>query len=365
MWIAIANPGEPATMPMGAAFFAKSVRLIRNALTDCNGAIGKFFLCIAVQNYVNGEPGMIEAVKKGDAATVRGFLREHPERINDIDVCGGCTLLQQALEYGQLAIVKLLIDNGASVAPKDASGYDVLDYLKRPRATRKHKENLDEIATLVRQRAEEEFKDNERSPAWALVKNQDNDKLAELLKDKRFNVNIQNRRRETLVFHAFKCDNPEAALLLMERGGDYGAGRQFIENASLVFQQKAEDERLNFMRQKLKSGMAVDAAEPQTGKTALMRACEAGDVAMVYCLVANGAQPRLQDKNGKDAYAYARGYHPESDQLLAILAGAGTTPNWRNGCNPTNSTPTCKTAPGSRYCFAPSRPPTWKRSNCW
>lgn len=269
---------------------------------------------------------LVKALGDDDPAPFERYLRTHPN-INRL-VNGELSLLHAAVGEGKPKVVKFLLDRKASVLPKDYRGRRVLEYLDDPELQKRP--GFAEIAAMVRQRAEEELGDNEKNPAWGYICDGEREKLALLLKNQGVDVNLRNRRLESLLFYAIKHDELWAAeLLLMAYGADdwLDDGHEVPARYAMYLKQvfarfapdKAAQAAIAELRKALAAGWQVNAQDPQTGRTRLMDECERGNYRVARFLIAKRADPKLKDKSGKDAYDYARGYHPESDQLLAIL----------------------------------------------
>ena len=262
---------------------------------------------------------------------IKRYVREHP---GEIDECalGDSTLLDGAVCSGDLKILEFVLSQKPSVVARDVYGQTVFDLLEQQHI--KELATYAKMAELVNQRAEEELGGNEKNPAWGHIRNGDNDKLTELLKDKNFNVNLQNRDRESLLFYAMKRDNLGALRLLLSRGADdlirdkrqaspCRCQRELKELFAERTTQRNSSAVIAACRKAIAEGWQVNAQDPQTGRTRLMDECERGNYQVAEFLIAKRADPKIKDKSGKDAYDYARGYHPESDRLVAIIDRAG------------------------------------------
>ena len=78
---------------------------------------------------------MAFAVRQGDDAVVRQLLKNSD--LNE-DVAAGFTALQSAAMFGRETVVRLLLENGASVDAKDEFGWTALHRAARSGSSHRH-----------------------------------------------------------------------------------------------------------------------------------------------------------------------------------------------------------------------------------
>jgi ankyrin repeat protein len=228
------------------------------------------------------------ALERGRVDVVKEVLREHPELLEPPLERRSDTPLLLAAEHGQLEVVRVLLDLGAT-----------LDYTGRW--------GLDPLGGAAQS---------------------GNVEILRLMLERGAKVNAASGRG-TALHVAAQFGNLEAARFLIEQGADVNAGTAvggYTPLHAASFRDTGEVAELLIAR-----GAGVNAIDPRGGTTPLHAAAGAGNVAVARVLLANGAEVNLRDHRGMTPLAWAErdiGIDgPEekaSKQALAkILADAG------------------------------------------
>ena len=218
---------------------------------------------------------LIQSVRNRDTARAGEIIAASPELVNAHDRAG-TTPLQHAAGFGNLATMKLLLDNGAD-----------------PNAMNKRKS----------------------TPLfWAL---HDEGKVR-LLLDRGANVNARTVDGRTPVYQAASMANAVPVLrLLLEHGGDKDA-KTLIGMTPLMAAARGPIEGLRLLIGRKAGVNATNAA----GATALMAAAQLGKPEAVRLLLESGADPNLRTKKNECALAEAATAGNEETVRLLLDRGA-------------------------------------------
>jgi len=220
-----------------------SVKVMETLLTNKN------LNMIALDNQEN-TPLHYAAIASNDPKILELLVKTTPGAVNMINK-GGATPLHSAL--ANLEKVKILFENGA-------------------------KANIGELAKIA-------------------VSNSYNDSLTYLVQEHNLNVDAQDKEGRTLLEHAIKVNNIEAASLLIEKNAkitDHIFGLA----------------KLGFVETIIKAGIDLN-AKNSLGETMLHQAIKQGNNYNIIKLVEAKADLNMSDNNGRTALHLAYLYHRE------------------------------------------------------
>lgn len=154
--------------------------------------------------------------KKGNVAEVKRLITSGKIDINKMADISGPTPLMWASSYGQLEVVKILIENGADVNMKDGANWTAL--------TCSAKKGYDSVVKFLLEHGAET--DNKESPGYtalSLASIHGYEKTVEVLLQYKANVNIPDNEGRTALDKAVERNHKRIIELLKEHGAKTGA----------------------------------------------------------------------------------------------------------------------------------------------
>ena len=261
--------------------------------------------------FVEPESPLVKAVFHEDLEAVKELAFVALD-LNKPDKNTHMTALDQAVENGNIEMVRTLVLAGAAPEAKDRSGRTALMYL-RESATGKLVRELISAGAKVNARDE--------SGGTALMNAASEckyDVVKELL-DAGAKVDFEDADGKTaLMFAAGNNDSDtRIAKLLIDAGAEVNAKDHEGKTALMIAADEGDPETVKLLLSFNADVNAVDDA----GKTAMMYIAQTSDSESAVALLNAGADLSLRDKEGKTALTYAK-ERPQSD-MIKLLESRG------------------------------------------
>ena len=197
----------------------------------------------------------------------------------------GYTPLRRALEKGQEAVARLLIDKGADVNAQDSSGSTALILASE--------DGYEAVARLLIEKgADVNAQGSSRSTALILALRNGYEAVARVLIEKGADVNAQDSSGSTALILALQNDHEAVARLLIEKGADVNA-QNSSGSTPLI---KALRNGYEAVARLLIEKEADVNAQGSSGSTALILASQNGHEAIKRLLIDNRADVKSQNK---------------------------------------------------------------------
>ena len=156
------------------------------------------------------------------------------------------------------------------------------------------------------------------SRLFGAVKKNDQEKIISLL-EKGADINSKNKDNQTPLTCSIHDKNWNLALLLIDHGAEVNGHHMYWAAVS---------GQLNMVKTLLNKGVNIDNQDSFYGATPLMWACNRGHINVVEFLIKNGCNLNLQDTSSKNtALMYAR---PKDLDLIKLLLESGADPKIKN-----------------------------------
>ncbi|KAK6507840.1 hypothetical protein TWF481_006262 [Arthrobotrys musiformis] len=210
-------------------------------------------------------------------------------------------LVWMAAEFGNAAILRLLIDNGCNISLNNSDGTSLFSYAIRRRAY------LNPKAA------------HEDSPLSHRII-QENERVVQLLIDNGADIESKDENGKTPLSHAV-CSNNEAAVrLLLERGADPNS-----EDSNCVspLSYAASDGSELSAKLLLDKGANFNSKDENYGRCPLSYAAGRGHTAIVQLLINRGAPVESIDNRGRSPLSHAVGVSEGSEATIQLLVGNG------------------------------------------
>jgi uncharacterized protein len=162
-----------------------------------------------------GDTWTTDALERGDLVAIKQRVLEEPDYIAARDFVNATPLLS-AVQFGNLELVKFLLNHDADPNATRGDGYTCLDWVVES-------ENSDSLAImrlLLDARANTHGGDAEGRTALHLAARRGYVEKAALLIEAGSNVNAQTCDGETPLMEAAECGCPEVVRLLLDHGAD-------------------------------------------------------------------------------------------------------------------------------------------------
>ncbi|HXT63901.1 MAG TPA: ankyrin repeat domain-containing protein [Pyrinomonadaceae bacterium] len=230
--------------------------------------------------------------------------------INARDNATHQTALEQAVENGNMEIVRVLLLAGASPASQEKSGRTALMYLRNSATS-----------ALVRELISAGAKVNDRdesggTPLMFAASNGTYEVVKELL-DGGAKIDFQDADGKTALMFAAANDDPEVTKLLIDAGSYVNAKDHDGKTALMVAVEEGDPGTVKLLISHNADVNAVD----KGGMSAIMYVAETEDVESATALLNAGADLSLRDKNDKSALGHAK--DSEEEKMIKLLVSRG------------------------------------------
>lgn len=223
-------------------------------------------------------------------------------------------LLMEAVDDGNLRLVKYFLEQGVDVNQTNRRGFSPLMLA----ASEDHPEIAQE---LINAGAEVNFINDHGWTALIEAADEGSYATAIVLLEAGADVNLRGSQyKRTAAAMAASEGHASLLELLIERGADW-SGRN---GASPPLHLAAEEGQYDVMKMLLDRGVDVNAKD-EHGRTALFYAAEEGKVSIVKLLLANGADANAQDDNGRTPLAIAAEEDQSTVATILLEAGANAS----------------------------------------
>jgi uncharacterized protein len=290
-------------------------------------------LSVASLAAAGSDPGLLEAVQKGDKEAVRSLLQQQVD-VN-ADQADGATALHWAAHRGDLETAELLIGAGADLNAAD-------DYGATPLSLACANRNAAMVEKLLEAGADPNAKLLKGETALMTCSRTGSAKAVKSLLGKGADPNAREPWRwQTALMWAVAGKHSQVAGALIERGADVHA-RTRGGFTPLMFAAQQGD--LESARILVAAGADVNEATPEYG-SALVVAAASGREALAIFLLEQGADPKVADNHGITPlhHAVRKGFStltgirydahrvipPDMPELVKALLAHGADPNAR------------------------------------
>lgn len=272
------------------------------------------------------ESGFLNAVWRGEKATVRKYLA-HKKKENFLAAHNnGMTAVHYAVKRKNAAMLRILLDAGASVEAKNESGERPLEQAMR---LERSWERRPLVAALLQAGADANIPaDGTNAPLYLAVTHEDAETAALLIRHGA-NVNANNVLKRALESSgaydiaaalidagAQPGDVRAETVLAMARAGAVdlmkklkNAGVDIARagtNGQTPLHAAAASGKIEVMQYMIEEGLDIDRRD-ESGETPLHKAARAGEGPALEKLLAAGARTDIEDNQKMTALAWARG----------------------------------------------------------
>lgn len=321
----------------------------------------------------NGDTALCEAIKSGQRPMVQFLLKNtkaNSKTSLDFLNSSGCTLLQGAAMDGDLAFMKVLLDNGADVNARSRSTKRcALHYAaiaRQPAAIQLildrgvenktegplRQQALHAVCQLPAQRvivetpcqkigrdctsgasdelvlwpspenkADIDAKVKDGEAALHLASATGMKLPVQLLLSAGASINAQNKFGETALSKAARSSDDDLMQLLLRNGALAELRDQFDQFDQTALHIATRDSRISSIQQLLNAGANIDALDADH-ETPLLEATSAGHEKVVQLLLENGANAKVKDTLGRTALHMAL-TAPDAEHIVQLLLDAG------------------------------------------
>lgn len=256
--------------------------------------------------FVEPEEPLVKAAFKNDLVAVKE-LAFAATNVNVRDKFTNMTALDQAVENGNIEMVRTLLLAGASVKVKSENGLTALMYL-RENTTAELINELIGAGAKVNARDE-----NGGTVLMNAVSLCNADSLKALL-EAGVKVDARDNDGKTALMFAVTNDDPRVARMLLDLGADVNV-KDHEANTALML--AAESGKAATVKLLIDAGADIN-AQDSDGRTSLMRADEPDNVMV---LLNAGADLTIKDKEGNTALRLAR--NDEQNEVIKLLESRG------------------------------------------
>lgn len=226
--------------------------------------------------------------------------------LNEPDKNTHTTALEQAVENGNLEIVRTLILAGASPEAKDQSDRTALMYLR---------ENATGVLVreLISAGAKVNARDESGGTALMNAASECNSEVVKELIDAGAKIDFEDADGKTALMFAASNSDSRIAKLLIDAGAGVNAKDHEGKSALMIAADEGDPQTVKLLLSFNAEVNAVDNA----GKTAMMYISRTTDLESAIALLNAGADLSLRDQEGKTALTYAKeSPQPEMIKLL-------------------------------------------------
>jgi uncharacterized protein len=286
---------------------------------------------------------LLNATVNGDVATVR-ILLDNGANVETNDA-GGSALLALAAEHNNIAMVKLLLEKGADPSAKDQQDETALIsavksaawsgsteivklLLEKTTDVGEKEQALSAVlsgpgSVVTRSISGDANEVAAKETADSRLKYSDSPavKTVEFLLDNGVPIEFHDEDGSTPLSTASAYGETDIVRLLLKRGADFRArdkyGNTALMAASCQCARSTMNDTYDIVKILLEKGADANTRNRE-GKTALMLASGmAGDSAVLKLLLDGGADPGLKDKHGETALAFAtKSYRQDKVEVL-------------------------------------------------
>ena len=247
------------------------------AQIDVTLEVAQFTQLSGVIVFIAPEEPLVKAVFEDNLEAVQSLAFSAPD-LNVRDKGANVTALEQAVENGNVEIVRRLLMAGAHVNTKGPNGRRILMYLRENATSQLVRE-------LLTAGAKVNARDESGATGLMYAASDCKYEVVKELLDAGAKINLKDDDGATALINAATNDDPRVTRLLIEAGADVN--------------DKDED-----------------------GVTALMKAAESGDPETVKLLLSHGADVNAIDDDGRSAMMYIASTNDLESALALLNAGA-------------------------------------------
>ena len=293
-----------------AALEIKDISLGANSNEHLNATleVGAITLGGAIA-IVEPEEPLVKAAFDENLDEVKQLAFSSPD-VNVRDKYTDMTALDQAVEKGNLEIVRTLVLAGARVNLKNKSGRTALMYLRDSATT-------ELVFELLSAGARVNARDESGDTALMNAASLSTCAAVKVLIEAGAKLDLKDADGKTALMFAAANDDPRIAKLLIDAGAALNAKEEDGKTALMIAAEEGDPETVKL----LISFNAEINAKDDDGLTALMFAVSARDLDSVRALLNAGADVTFKDKEGKTALALAR--QNEQDEMVKLLESRG------------------------------------------
>jgi ankyrin repeat protein len=261
-----------------------------------------------------GEPALVDAVRRQDAARVESLLAEAADV--DVAAADGSTALLVAVELEDVALVERLLKAGASASAANA-------HRVTPLATAARAGNARLVELLLAHGASVDERSSEgHTPLMLAARNGAPDAVALLLEKGARVDEAEPFRGQTALMWAAGSGNAAATRALLEHGAAVDA-RSLSGFTALLF--AVRNASLDALRVLIEHGADVDAVAPD-GTSAVGMAVVNAYYEVAAVLLEHGADPNAQDPRGSALHSLAWLRKPGATGNAAVGGEAEAVP---------------------------------------
>jgi ankyrin repeat protein len=278
-----------------------------NLRVDPKLELGAISMGGAVVIIAPAEP-LVRAVFEDDLETVSRLA--FSSSVNVRDKSTNMTALEQAIENGNLEIVRILLLAGANAKTKNEAGRTPLMYLSENATT-------DIVRALLGAGAKVNARDESGGTALMNVASQAKYGVVKELIEAGAKIDVEDADGKTALMFAATNEDPKIAKLLIDSGARINVKAHDGKTALMFAADEGDPETV-----KLLISFSADINEKDDdGKTALMFAASTTDAVSVEALLNAGADLTAKDKDGKTALALAR--EGSQKEIVKLLESRG------------------------------------------
>jgi ankyrin repeat protein len=259
--------------------------------------------------FIEPESPLVKAAFHDDLEAVKDLAFSALD-LNARDKNVNMTALEQAVENGNLEIVRTLLLAGASVNAKNDNGATALMYLRDNASAALVRE-------LVSARAKVNARDESGGTALMQAAEESNYEVIKELLDAGAKVDLADANGKTALMFAATNEDPRVTKLLIDAGADVNAKDHEGKTALMMAGESGDPEVVKLL---ISFNADVNATDKK-GWTALMYVAETSDMESALALLNAGADLSLRNEDGKTILAVAR--ETPHDDMIKLLESRG------------------------------------------
>jgi ankyrin repeat protein len=262
-----------------------------------------------VVSFVEPEEPLVKAAFKEDLEAVKQLAFSALD-LNARDKFTAMTALEQAVENGNLEIVRTLLLAGAHVNVKNEGGRTALMYLREPASA-------DLVRELVSAGAKVNARDESGGTALMNAAAASNHAVVKELIEAGARIDLKDADGKTALMFAADNDDPRISKLLIDAGADVRGKDKDGKTALMIAADEGDPETVRLL---ISFNADINATD-KDGWSALMYAANVGDEESVVALLNAGADLTFQSSQGKTALALAR--ERDESEIVKLLESRG------------------------------------------